>query len=471
VRGQSGWLDIAKGLVEQMMKPLSNMQTIFEPAGEVRVCRECDVLVVGGGPAGFAAAIAAARNGARTVLVERYGHLGGMVSGGLVIIIMPMSDGTGEQQIAGICQEIIDRLDSMGAAIHPRKEELGSSDNKLISHWRRYAFGVVDGRIRMSATLDPEALKCVLNDMVEEAGVKLYLHSWAAGAIVERNEVKGVIFESKSGRQAVLGKVTVDATGDGDIFALAGAQFDDRMDSERRSSHLALTFRIGNIDSAKYYAFRESEPEKYSRLMRELAGLGGFTMFIKTTREDTIWVNNSIPGLNPLNVADLTWLEVNGRRKMRITQQFLKEQVPGFENCFVMDTASQIGVRSSRRLIGEHILTEQEIFSGTVFPDTIAVCPDFRHTVSREHPHWHVPYRSLVPLSVDGLLAAGRCYSSDLTANDLLAPIQFCAAMGQAAGTAAALAVRGNITPRQVDYRTLQSCLRKDGVPLPNMMT
>jgi len=329
----------------------------------------------------------------------------------------------------------------------------------------------VDGRIRMSATLDPEALKCVLNDMVEEAGVKLYLHSWAAGAIVERNEVKGVIFESKSGRQAVLGKVTVDATGDGDIFALAGAQFDDRMDSERRSSHLALTFRIGNIDSAKYYAFRESEPEKYSRLMRELAGLGGFTMFIKTTREDTIWVNNSIPGLNPLNVADLTWLEVNGRRKMRITQQFLKEQVPGFENCFVMDTASQIGVRSSRRLIGEHILTEQEIFSGTVFPDTIAVCPDFRHTVSREHPHWHVPYRSLVPLSVDGLLAAGRCYSSDLTANDLLAPIQFCAAMGQAAGTAAALAVRGNITPRQVDYRTLQSCLRKDGVPLPNMMT
>lgn len=425
-------------------------------------------MVVGGGAAGCAAAVAAARNGASTVLLERYGHLGGMATGGLVLVIMPMSDGTAEQQISGLCQEIVDRLDAMGAAIHPDKKDLGSSDSKLISRWKRYAFSVVEGKIRLSATVDPEALKCVLNDMVTEAGVKLLLHSLETWGIAQQNEVQGVICESKSGRQAVLGKVIIDATGDGDVFASVGAPFDGATNPAMRSSHLALTFRMGNIDSTKYFSFRESEAQTYAKLMRELEDLGGFTMYIKTTREDVIWVNNFIPGLNPLNAADLTWLEVTGRKRSRITHQFLKEHVPGFENSFIMDTASQIGVRSSRRLIGEHILTERDIFSGTVFPDTIAVCPDFRHTVSPEHPHWHVPYRSLIPRQVDRLLVAGRCFSSDPVANDLLAPIQFCIAMGQAAGTAAALAIKHGVAVRRLNYRLLHNSLVDQGVPLPN---
>lgn len=141
--------------------------------------------------------------------------------------------------------------------------------------------------------------------------------------------------------------------------------------------------------------------------------------------------------------------------------------MPGFGNSFIMDTASQAGVRSSRRLIGEHVLTKDEIFSGTVFPDTVAVCPDFRHTVSLEHPHWHIPYRSLIPRQVDNQLVAGRCYSSDLVANDLLAPIQFCIAMGQAAGTAAALAIKHGVSPRNLDYKLLQNSLVNQDVPLP----
>jgi hypothetical protein len=440
---------------------------VREPAREVSVCQAADVVVVGGGPAGFAAAVAAARNGASTILLERYGHLGGMATGGLVIVIMPMSDGTSEQQIAGLCQEMIDRLDALGAAIHPRKEDLGSSENRLVSRWKRYAFSVIEGRIRLSATVDPEALKCVLNDMVTEAGVKLLLHSWGARTVVDKEKVQGVIFESKSGRQAVLGKVIIDATGDGDIFASAGVPFDSKMNPEMRSSRLAMTFRIGNIDLNKYYNFRESEMPRYGGLMRELEGMGGFTQYISTTREDVIWVNNAVPGLDPLSVADLTWLEVNGRKRMLITHQFLKKNIPGFENSFVMDTASQIGVRSSRRLIGEHILTKEEIFSGIIFPDTIAVCPDFRHTISEEHPHWHVPYRSLIASQMDNLLVAGRCYSSDLVANDLLAPIQFCIAMGQAAGTAAALAIKHGVALRDLDYRVLQDSLLNQGVPLP----
>jgi hypothetical protein len=445
--------------------------TIREPERDIKVCREADVVVVGGGPAGFAAAVAAARNGADTVLLERYGHLGGLASGGLVMIIMPMSDGTTEQQIAGICQEIIDRLDSVGAAIHPPKDELGSSDSKVLNKWRRYAFGVVDGKVRMSATVDPEILKCVLNDMVEEAGVKLFLHSWGAGTIMDKNRVKGVIFESKSGRQAILGKIVVDSTGDGDIFASAGAPFDTRMSLERRSSKLAMTFRISGIDPGKYYTFREAKPEAYSSLIKDLEAQGGFSHFIRTTRDETLWVNNAVGGLNPLEVTDLTWLEVDGRKRMLTTHRFLQKYVPGFENSFIMDTASQLGVRSSRRLIGEHILTEKEIYSGLVFPDTIAVCPDIGHTCSPEHPHWHVPYRSLIASQVENVLAAGRCFSADIVANDVLAPIQFCIAMGQAAGTAAALTIKQGVTLKTLDYQTLRSSLQSQGVPLPEMTT
>jgi hypothetical protein len=156
---------------------------------------------------------------------------------------------------------------------------------------------------------------------------------------------------------------------------------------------------------------------------------------------------------------------------MQITHLFLKKNVPGFDKSYITDTASQIGVRSSRRLIGEHILTKEEIFSGTIFPDTIAICPDFRHTASPEHPHWHVPYRSLIPRNVDNLLVAGRCYSSDLVANDLLAPIQFCIAMGQAAGTAAALAVNHDVSIRGLNFKLLRDCLASQNVPLPGIQT
>jgi flavin-dependent dehydrogenase len=186
------------------------MSTIREESRQIPLYWEGDVVVVGGGPAGIGAAVAAARNGAKTLLLERYGHLGGMATGGLVMVIMPMSDGTSEQQIGGLCQEIIDRLDTMGAAIHPKKEELGSSEIGLVNYWKRYAFGVVEGKVRMSATVDPEALKSVLNDMVSEAGVDLLLHSWGSRAMMEGNHVKGVIFESKSGRQAVVGKIVID---------------------------------------------------------------------------------------------------------------------------------------------------------------------------------------------------------------------------------------------------------------------
>jgi hypothetical protein len=443
---------------------------IKESARDVKIHDEAEVLVVGGGPAGIAAAVAAARTGAKTVLMERYGHLGGLASGGLVTLIMPMSDGTEKAQIAGICQEIADRLDAAGGALHPKMTDLGSNRPDLINFWKDYSFCVIEGRIRLNVFMDPEALKCVLNDMAEEAGVKLLLHSFAVGALQDKQMVNGVVFESKSGRQTVLGKVIVDTSGDGDIFAAAGAPF-EAANPETRSSKLALTFRIGNIDARKFYAFRKASTQAYGALIKELESLRGFTMFIRTPREDMIWVNNNIPNLNGLNIDNLTWLEVDGRKRMRITHEFLKKRMPGFESSFIVDTASQIGVRCTRRLSGEHVVTMQDLHTGVVFPDTIAMGPDFRGTLSPEHPHWHVPYRSLLPRGVDNLLAAGRCISADAVANDMLSPIQYCFATGQAAGTAAALAVKNKVKPAQVDIKELQSVLHKNNVPLPDEIT
>ena len=440
---------------------------ITEPKRETRVYCETDVLVVGGGPAGVGAAIAAARNGAKTLLIERYGHLGGLATGGLVLCIMPMSDGTKEQQIAGLCQEIIDRLDTVGGAVHPKKEDLGSTNQNLINYWRHYPFTVIQGNIRMSVQTDPEMLKCILNDMIEEAGVVLLLHAYGCRSIVDCGVVKGIVFESKSGRQTIKAKVVVDCTGDGDIFASAGAEYDDEINPELRSSKLALVFRIGNIDVKKYLEFKDFRSERYFELMKELEALGGFTMALRTWRDDVLWFNNFIGDLDGLNIEDLTRVEINARKSMLITYNFFKNNIPGFESCYLMDTASQIGVRSSRRLIGEYILTRNDINSGILFHDTIAVCPAFQQGKSLENLHMHIPYRSLIPREIENLLVAGRCFSSDQVANDILSPIQFCIAMGQAAGTAAALSVENNVVPRKIDYHLLKNRLITQNVFLP----
>ncbi|MBI5031656.1 MAG: FAD-dependent oxidoreductase [Chloroflexi bacterium] len=450
------------------MQNSAKEKMIVEPASMVKVCAEAEVVVVGGGPGGIGAAVAAARSGAKTILVERYGHLGGMATGGLVILIPHMSDGSRHQQIGGICQEWLDRLNTLGGAVGPKPEDLGSSDKALVAHWRRYFSAVVDGTVRLSVYVDPELLKCALNDLVTEAGVKLYLHSWGCRAIVENGCAKGVIFESKSGRQAILGQVLIDATGDGDLFASAGVEFDGTLDRSLRSSQLALVFRLGNVDFDKFADFKVREPEKSSALLQELSQLAGFRMSPHPTpRNDVMWVNDWLIGYDVLNVEDLTQVELTARTAMLRVLPFLQKNVPGFENGFVLDTASQIGTRGSRRLMGEYIITGQDLRTGPTHPDTIAIFPSITHNTSPEHPHVHVPYRAILPRKIEGFLAAGRSFSSDPVANNTFNLIPHCVALGQAAGTAAALAVKNHVQPRQVNIVALQDCLRAQGVPLP----
>src|SRR4030042_1425004 len=219
-------------------------KTIKEPARDIKVWREADVVVVGGGPGGVASAISAASSGAKTVLIARDSHLGGMATGGLVNIIPNLSDITGKQHIFGLTMELIDRLDKRGGTTYTKKKDRGSAEKTAVDYYldanlgwfyvrKDHNTGVQ--RVLYSAVVDPEILKDELNDMVMGAGAELLLHSWGTQVILENNAVRGVFFESKSGRQAILGKVIIDATGAGDIFVAAGAGLDEGCDNKRRT--------------------------------------------------------------------------------------------------------------------------------------------------------------------------------------------------------------------------------------------
>ena len=449
-----------------MAKDLSP-KTIKETL-ETRVIEEADVIVVGGGPGGHSAAIAAARNGARTILVERYGCLGGMATGGIVIQIPHMSDGGKDPVIAGLALEWLEKLDKIpGSTLRPRMEDIGSTAPTLVNKWKRFMGNVINGHVEHTAWVDPELTKCMLNDMVEESGVKLYLHSWGTRAIAENGTVKGIVFESKSGRQAMLGKVIIDGTGDGDLFPSAGAEYDGKWDEVSRSSMMALVFRLGNCDYQKYCDFKEAFPEKNKELMDGLKKAAG-TMLIPlpSPRNDVLWVNNWVH-LDCTKVEDLTQLEVMMRKVMLKGHEFMKKNIPSFENSFILDTAPQAGTRGGKRLTGEYMLTKNDFDICKKFDDAVAVFPRMGPPGQTEVKRVYIPYRVIVPAKVEGLLAAGRSFSSDMYANNAANLIPHCIAIGQASGTAAAMAVKQGISLRKLDVKALQKTLIKQRVVLP----
>jgi hypothetical protein len=450
------------------------MKTIKEPTRETKVCREADVVVVGGGPGGIGAAVSAARNGADTVLIERYGHLGGMGTGGLVTIIPLLTDIFGKQQIVGITQEWIDRLDAREAVDYPKKEHWGSLDKELVRYYfeRSFFYTRLD-RVIYATIIDAEISKVILNDMVEEAGVKTYLHSWGTEPIMEGSECKGVIFESKSGRQAVLGKVVIDATGDGDLLPYAGIEFEDNIPPNFRIANLALIFWVDGVDLKRVEDFRKNQPEKFGELMRKCLEAGGYPSFFRSllkNQENIIWCHNRLPNKSQVDVEELTRAEFEGRKKMMITYDFWKENLPGFEKSFIVLSGPQLGTRSSRRMIGEYKLTQKDLADNQPFEDTIAIFPDLdRGQESLDHPLMYIPYRSLLSKNVDNLLVACRAFSSDEHVQEWFNLIPHCIAFGEAAGTASALALQAGVSPKKVDIKALQTQLVRQGVPLPDV--
>ena len=425
--------------------------------------------------ASIAAAVAAARNGADTVLVERYGVLGGMATGGVVTILPNLSDMYGKQQIAGQTQEWIDRMNKRQATAYPPRELWGCKDKRQVKEWfeRSFFYTRLD-MVIYSVLFDAEILKCVLNDMVEEAGVKTILHAWGTRPIVDGNTVRGVIIESKSGRQAILGKVVIDSTGDGDLLLPSGAECDTRMLPKLRITNMAFPFWIGNIDMKKAEEFKTSQPEKYDELMQELMSLGVAARYLKDLvryHEGVVWFHPFYPSKDQADVAELNRVELEGRKKMLITYDFYRKHVPGFENSYITLSSPQLGTQGGRRVIGEYVLTEKDMVSDEIFEDTIAIFADNDNgEISAKHPNICIPYRSLVPKKIEGLLVACRAFSSECGFNEYFNLIPHCIALGQAAGTAAALAVKAGIKPREVDYGALQEHLTHQGVILPDVI-
>jgi len=438
---------------------------VVEQEREVPVLARVEVLVAGGGPAGLAAAIAAARQGAKVGLLERYGYVGGMATGGLVLMLDRMGNDEGQQVVRGIAQELIDRLDEMGAVSYPPQEVWGSRAPEAVNEWRHIgAGGPKSRRVRYSPTVDPEYLKILGARMLEEAGVRCLFHSWACSAVVADGAVQGVIFESKSGRLAVLAQVVVDCTGDGDLFASAGAEF------ERQDLPLGLVFRLGGVEIDRANSFVNEHPEEFDVLVRGLreaggtgGGVGGLNaIYYRTVRDGIVWCNNSVPTTDALDIEQLTRAEKERRETALVTLQFFREHLPGFEGAFLVDTAPQLGTRGSRRLVGEHTLTRDEWMGEKRFDDVVAMCSPR----TEGEPLISIPYRCLVPKEVDGLLSAGRCISIDSMVHSCARLIPPSLATGQAAGTAAAMAVAQGVEPREIDRAELQKSLVEQDVRL-----
>lgn len=401
---------------------------IEESAKQIPVVATVDVLVAGGGPAGIAAALAAAREGARTLLVERYGYLGGMITGAHVVAILGAGDGY-EAKARGITLEIRQRLENLGAVTPIR--------------------GCGDYRV------DAEVFKWQAAEMLLEAEADILLHTLACAPILEEGRVAGAFVENKSGRQAIRANVTIDATADADLAFRAGCECDNE------THEVTLGMRIDGVDRKKVEAFAKAFPEQYQPMVEEAARRNGGVMLGK---------KRLLKGIDVADAAALTRAEIQIRRGYFNALIYLREHMPGYEKARIALTRPQIGVRQGRRVRGEYVVADDDLKCSRHFEDGIArlgvYFPGWGPNYAIKGLDYDVPYRCLVPKTMDGLLVAGRCVSSDYVACNTLRLIVPCLATGQAAGTAAAIAAQDGCSLRQVCIGRLRAALLRQDVYL-----
>jgi hypothetical protein len=462
--------------------------TVSEERREIPVAGKYDVIVAGGGSGGAPAAVAAARSGARTLLIDRNAYLGGTATGGMMAVFWTPSN-TFSGYMAEVLDELLCRHAAQTGAVVP---------------------------------FDPQVLKEIFLDDLLEAGADVLLYTWVVDAIVEDGVIRGVIVENKSGRQAILGDVVVDATADGDVAAAAGARFQKgRADGAMRP--VTVLFRLGNVDIPKLVGYAEANPDQFIRdthvnFTDPAEGklrLAGFFDLVKRAREageldkechylrveyadferKMVLINTvRVYGIDGTDGWQLTRGEIECRRQMARLIAFMKRDIPGFANAFLVDSSTNLGVRETRHVIGEYVLDYDDVLTSRQFDDVVATnsshlphgkemhSPDANEggetDEANRYDEWpllthEIPLRSLVVKDVKNLLVAGRCISATHEADRMTRNIPPCVMTGQVAGTAAALAARVGRFVSALDVRAVQAALVAQGVnlgrPIPGL--
>ncbi|HAO60844.1 MAG TPA: FAD-dependent oxidoreductase [Erysipelotrichaceae bacterium] len=417
-----------------------------------------EILVVGAGSAGCNAAIASAREGRKTMLVERYGFVGGTstyILDTFYGFYLPGKEG--RKVVGGIPDLILDKLKQRGAML-----------------LRPNTYGAGTG-----ITYDPETLKVVYEELLTESKVDILLHSFVVDVLKEGNRITGVIVVNKSGFLKIEADIVIDASGDADIVALAGLPFDG-IGSHEPVQSLTTTFRLCNVDNEKAKTFTKNQMWAW---MKEANASGKYWL----PREEGSVHITTLPGVmatnmvrlslpDPTDIVELSKAEILGRRQALEYFRFMKDYLPGYENAGFLNFSTQIGVRETRRIFGEYTLTREDVLSARKFDDAVVECgapiEDHNQTSSTvwaylpEGETYQVPYRSLIPKDSENLLVAGRCLSATHDAHASVRSIGQCMAMGQAAGTAASLAFTQKKAPKDIDIKQLQKTLIANGAIL-----
>jgi glycine/D-amino acid oxidase-like deaminating enzyme len=417
-----------------------------------------DVVVVGAGSAGSTAAISAARRGARTMLVDRLPFLGGTSTAVLDTFYAFFTPGDAPMRVVGgLGWEVVERMKAAGVAFE-----------------RPNTYGAGTG-----VTYDQEILKVIWEQLAEEAGVTILLHTWATGVQVHDGRIDGVRLWNKGGESVVEGAALVDASGDADLCFMAGVPYEDIRSTPNLQS-LSTIFRVANVEVDRAASLPKTE---LWGKMREAADSGSYRLprlegsWHRTPHPGVVTVHMTrVPNIDATDPVQLTRAEVEGRRQVQEYHRFLRDLVPGFENSVLVATSPAIGVRESRRVIGDYVLTRDDVLGARRFEDEIALCgapiedhlagTDTRWTYVPQNGVYGIPYRCLLPTRAEGMLVAGRCFSASHDAHASARSMATCMAMGQAAGTAAAMAASAGATPRSVDVAALRERLAKDGALL-----
>ncbi|MBQ4000626.1 MAG: FAD-dependent oxidoreductase [Oscillospiraceae bacterium] len=453
--------------------------TYIEEARELPIYADCDLLVVGAGSAGSAAAVAAARAGCKNIiLMERYGYMGGDVTGGYVIM-MPNLSWYNKLYIRGIQEEWFTRLSKIpGAVTAPTEDEIGSTDPAKVHRWRSFIDcvsrgtfeGCKESQLVRAPYFEPNELKIILDEMVYELRdrITVMYHTMGARPIVEDNVIKGVIFESKEGRKLIRAKFVIDATGDGDIFSQAGAPYSGLSELGTRSIGTALVWRAGGVNWSKWYEWQQAHPELIPEIRKSITEIQGFSgLFVPSNNPNIVWFNNNHNPMDCTKIEDQTRTEIETRLSIHKVLDYLKEVCPYvWADSYLYDIAPQLGTRCSKRLKGEYVMTANDFAFAKKHDDVIA----WHSTICQINDCGpvEIPYRAILAQKVENLLAPGRHLSTDNVAIDWLNLIPQCTGTGQAAGVAAAVAIADGTGAHTVDIRKVQDILAgEQNVPLP----